>query len=60
MVIGQVVEGLDVARAISMRPLAGEGTRQSKEYRPLNPVVIRRVVLDRGSTATDSVVGNGP
>ena len=40
MVVGRVVEGLDIADEISVRPLAGQGSGHVKRRQPLDPVVI--------------------
>ena len=40
MVVGRVVEGLDIAEAISVRPPAGQGSGRVKRRQPLDPIVI--------------------
>jgi len=45
MVIGQVVDGLDVAERISLAPLIQPRHIKTREYIPLNPVVIKSAVL---------------
>jgi len=46
MVIGRVVEGLDLADAISTRPLAVPAGMRSLDYAPRDPVAIESVRLD--------------
>lgn len=46
MVIGRVVEGLDVAGEISTRTLKGQGTPKAKDFEPLDPVAIDRVEIE--------------
>jgi cyclophilin family peptidyl-prolyl cis-trans isomerase len=41
MVVGRVVEGLDIADQISIEPLVLPRSVKQKYFRPLNPVVIR-------------------
>lgn len=47
MVIGRVTKGLDVAERISVQTLKGQGTPLAKNFEPLDPVVIGRVVIRR-------------
>lgn len=42
MVIGRLVRGLDLARAISLRPLLVPPELRDRRYRPAHPVVIER------------------
>ncbi len=55
VVVGRVVEGLDVAESISARPLAEPAL---KDYRPLAPVAIDRAEL--ASTCRSPVQGEQP
>ncbi|MBT76608.1 MAG: peptidylprolyl isomerase [Gammaproteobacteria bacterium] len=43
MVVGRIVEGLDIAEQISMEPLILPRSVKQRYFRPLNPVVIRSV-----------------
>lgn len=55
MVIGEVVRGLDVAQAISVKPRVKDRRRQ---YEPIEPVVIERVWIAPVATAEASPGGN--
>jgi cyclophilin family peptidyl-prolyl cis-trans isomerase len=46
MVIGRVVEGLEVAEEISVQTLRGQGTPEAKNFEPLDPVIIDRVDVE--------------
>lgn len=46
MVIGRVVEGLEVAEEISVQTLRGQGTPEAKNFQPLDPVIIDRVDVE--------------
>ena len=45
MVIGRVVEGLEVAEKISIQTLKGQGTPEVKRFEPLEPVVITGIEI---------------
>lgn len=46
MVIGVVVEGMEIAEEISRQPLRDPMTAKTKEYKPLEPVIIARGHLE--------------
>ena len=49
MVIGTVVEGLDIVDRIALQPLEGQGTQRARSYEPLDPVMIESVEVFSGS-----------
>lgn len=58
MVLGTVVEGLDIVETIALQALEGRGTQRARLYRPLDPVVIESV--DIVSESKDTSGDQGP